>query len=32
MPQQLDSTVSTASSGMSLSTASVAPMAPNDFW
>src|SRR5262249_23994269 len=32
MPQQLDSTVSTASSGTSLSTASTAPIAPNDFW
>ena len=32
MPQQLDSTVSTASSGTSLSAASTAAIAPKDFW
>src|SRR6478736_2051971 len=32
MPQQLDSTVSTARSGTSPSTVSAAPMAPKDFW
>ena len=32
MPQQLDSIVSTASSGISFSTLSTAPMASNAFW